>query len=229
MKNEKYNEDGFRKLVNESDNLTDIARKLGLNPHCGNRNTIKKYINMYNINTSHFRIDYSKRILVNKMSLENILTSKSTYNRTHLKKRLFDCGLKKPICEICGQDENWRDKHMSMILDHINGINDDNRIENLRIVCPNCNATLPTHCGKNMNVNYKTCKKKTYCPLSDDKKIVSIKNRSIKLRKANRPEFKQLVSDVSLFGYSATGRKYNVSDNTIRKWIKFYEKYIIPS
>jgi hypothetical protein len=39
-------------------------------------------------------------------------------------------------------------KKMSLILDHINGVNNDNRIENIRIVCPNCNATLDTHCGK---------------------------------------------------------------------------------
>jgi hypothetical protein len=38
---------------------------------------------------------------------------------------------------------------LSLILDHINGVNNDNRIENIRIVCPNCNATLDTHCGKN--------------------------------------------------------------------------------
>ena len=37
---------------------------------------------------------------------------------------------------------------MSLILDHINGVRDDNRLENLRIVCPNCAATLETHCGR---------------------------------------------------------------------------------
>lgn len=58
--------------------------------------------------------------------------------------------MKQPICEKCGQDENWYGEHMSLILDHINGVNDDHRLENLRIVCPNCNATLPTHCGKNV-------------------------------------------------------------------------------
>ena len=51
---------------------------------------------------------------------------------------------------MCDQDENWKGKIMSLILDHKNGVNNDNRLENLQIVCPNCNATLPTHCrGKN--------------------------------------------------------------------------------
>jgi len=59
---------------------------------------------------------------------------------------LYQEKLKNKVCELCGQDENWNGKKMSLILDHINGINNDNRLENLRIVCPNCNATLDTHC-----------------------------------------------------------------------------------
>lgn len=53
-----------------------------------------------------------------------------------------------PVCELCGQDEIWHGRRMSLILDHVNGVRDGNRIENLNIVCPNCAATLPTHCGK---------------------------------------------------------------------------------
>jgi ribosomal protein S27AE len=65
-----------------------------------------------------------------------------------LKERLFNEGLKDRQCEQCGQGELWRGRSMSLILDHINGIPDDNRIENLQIVCPNCAATLDTHCGR---------------------------------------------------------------------------------
>ena len=51
-------------------------------------------------------------------------------------------------CELCGQGELWHGRPMGLILDHVNGVRDDHRIENLRIVCPNCAATLDTHCGR---------------------------------------------------------------------------------
>ena len=72
----------------------------------------------------------------------------SSYQRARLKERLFDAGLKERACELCGQGEIWHGRRMSLILDHVNGIADDNRLENLRVVCANCNATLDTHCGK---------------------------------------------------------------------------------
>ena len=66
-----------------------------------------------------------------------------------LKRRLLRAGLKQPICELCGQGETWRGNHMSLVLDHINGVPTDHRLENLRMVCPNCAATLETHCWRN--------------------------------------------------------------------------------
>lgn len=160
-------------------------------------------------------------------NIEEILVSGSTYNTTNLKYRLYKEGLKQPICELCGQDEWWNSKKMSLILDHINGDRYDHRLENLRIVCPNCNATLPTHSGKNIKLKPKkiinNCLKcgkiidrgANYC-----KTCLYIKNRTVK-----RPPYDQLLKEIKEMGYSATSRKYGVSDNSIRKWIKFYEKY----
>ena len=48
-----------------------------------------------------------------------------------LKRRLYREGLKRPECELCGQDGTWRGQRMALILDHINGVATDNRIENL--------------------------------------------------------------------------------------------------
>jgi hypothetical protein len=76
-----------------------------------------------------------------------VLVEGSTYNRYDLKRRLVAAGLLAPRCGLCGQGERWHGKRMSLVLDHINGISNDNRIENLRMVCASCAATLDTHCA----------------------------------------------------------------------------------
>jgi len=165
----------------------------------------------------------------NKKDIVDILVENSTYPTTHLKKRLYKEGLKEKVCEKCGQTEDWYGKKMSLILDHINGINNDNRIENLRIVCPNCNATLDTHCSKNgSKYNYnqvEECKK--YC--SCGKKMSKGSDKCLECyalsqRKVVRPEYDILIKEIKETGYTGTGRKYGVSDNAIRKWKKYYEK-----
>ena len=210
----------FKKIVVDSKSFSEVSKKIYDNTYCGNRQTIKKRIIEYDIDISHF--DFKpKNCYHEKFSLNEILITGSTYNTKNLKKRLYNEGLKERKCEKCGQDENWYGEKMSLILDHINGDNMDNRLINLRILCPNCNSTLPTHGGKNIKFKSKSERKK----LSEGEKEVSLKKRSINQRKVKRPSFKQLNSDVSLFDYSAIGRKYGVSDNSIRKWLKYYEKY----
>lgn len=225
--NNRYEEKSFTDIVKRSMNLTDIARNLGLSPFCGNRNTIKKYIKKYNIDTSHFRIDYSNRKgRFQKTPLNEILIENSTYSSYHLKNRLYEEGLKKRKCELCGQDEIWQNKQMSLILDHINGTHTDNRFENLRIVCPNCNATLPTHGGKNTRKKKEKKKKHCSCGEAIEMRATYCGNcNSFKQRKIDRPPYEQLKEEIQKYGYSATGRKYGVSDNAIRKWIKFYKKH----
>lgn len=137
----------FDRIVKNSRNLVDICRNLNLKLTGGNRNTIKKWIKIKNLDTSHFFIE---RKSSSKKDDSDIFIENSKTDRRIIKNRLYNEGLKGRICEMCGQDENWFGKKISLILDHINGINDDNRIENLRILCPNCNSTLDTHGGKNI-------------------------------------------------------------------------------
>jgi hypothetical protein len=223
----KYSKEILEKVVNSSNNFSEVTRKLGLKTFYGNRQTVKKYINLFNIDTKHFRLS-TKGGKKTKLELEDILVVNSTYlHTTNLKERLYSSGLKNRVCEMCGQDENWNGSKLSLILDHINGVNNDNRIENLRIVCPNCNATLPTHGGKNVkrdetHINHCECGKKTFrnnkvCPTCSQ----------IKQRRVDRPDYLTLIEEIKSLGYKGTGIKYGVSDNSIRKWKKYYEKHLV--
>jgi len=147
---EKYHEENFKSIVASSKSIGDILDKLELRRAGGNYGVINSYIKKYNIDISHFDIPgYNINMIRPTRNLEDVLVRDSNYSRTSLKKRLIDIGLLKNICCLCGQDENWKGSKISLILDHENGIHNDNRIENLRIVCPNCNASLETFSGKN--------------------------------------------------------------------------------
>ncbi len=84
-----------------------------------------------------------------KIPLEKILSRDSSFQSYKLKKRLFIAGLKFKYCEECGWDKKTLDGRIPLELDHINGDSRDNRLENLRILCPNCHSLKPTHRGRN--------------------------------------------------------------------------------
>ena len=122
-------------------------------PSGRNNVTLRKYVEMWGIPTDHFDpYAASRKGLTRREArpLEEILVAGSGYSRGHLKARLYAEGLKRPECELCGQGELWHGHRIALILDHVNGVANDNRLENLRIVCPNCAATLPTHCGRKL-------------------------------------------------------------------------------
>jgi len=151
---ERYSKENFEKAIQGATCIKEAIITLGIRAAGGNYKVFHKYVKEYEIDTSHFDAQKQKDIgkwrSKNKIPLLEVLVENCSYDRGSLKKRLYDEGLKEKKCEMpgCGQGEMWMGNKMSLILDHINGVHDDNRIWNLRIVCPNCNATLPTHCGK---------------------------------------------------------------------------------
>jgi len=135
----------------------DVLRNLGLKSKGGNNRTLKKWIEKYKIDISHF--DPYHNIIedlrnTNTISLDEILEGKHPeYNRHRLKLRLLSAGIKTNNCEECGQSGTWNDKELNMQLDHINGINDDNRLKNLRMLCPNCHTQTENFAGKSNKIN----------------------------------------------------------------------------
>ena len=234
----RYDEPTLRRVIAESQTFSDALRRLGLRPAGGNHATIKKYVELWGISTSHFNYDAPRAHLGRpRIPLDEILTEGSTFHRGHLKRRLFAEGIKRPHCELCGQGETWRGRPMALILDHINGIPNDNRLENLQIVCPNCAATLDTHCGRKnrgervqraclrcgthfvpANRAHRYCSR--YCGCRWDR----AGRPRPKTRKVARPPYEQLMTELAATSYVAVGRKYGVSDNAVRKWVRLYER-----
>jgi hypothetical protein len=224
MNKDRYKKENFIDIIKKSQNITDAINKLGLKPRGNNYLTIKKYISLYNLDISHF-VTITPQVLENlkknrdsrKLSLKEILVENRVYNTSSLKKRLFENGLKKNECEMCGQNDIWHGKKISLIIDHIDGRHDNNTLDNLRILCPNCNASLETHCGKNKrkkeyicNCGNKMNRSSQNCKMCND-----IAKRKIK----KRPNIDTLKLEVNNLGYVKTGAKYGVSNVTIKKWI----------
>lgn len=227
-----------------SKSWAESLRRLGLCSTGGAWRILKKYAEIWEISTDHFdpeagRIENLKR---KQRPLSEVLVEKSTYARKDVKRRLLAEGLKEPRCELCGQGEIWQGRPMSMILDHINGVRDDHRLENLRMVCPNCAATLDTHCGRRNRIERakRRCLhcEKTFVPGNSRQRYCSRAcgvrwDRSILRgrpapcsRKVERPPHEQLLDEIKATSYLAVGRKYGVSDNAVRKWVRFYERQI---
>jgi hypothetical protein len=231
----RFTEAEVRGALAASMSFAETLRRLGLCPTGGNWKTLRRYADERDISTEHFDPYASSRGARARIPLAQILVIDSTYSRNHLKERLYEEGLKRRLCEMCGQGPEWRGRALSLILDHVNGVRNDNRIENLRIVCPNCAATLDTHCGRANRLPPRACarcgdefqprrSRQRYCSRECGIRASRASGPRPSARKVPRPPLEQLLREIAANGWSAAGRKYGVSDNAVRKWVRAYER-----
>lgn len=137
----KYSKELMESAIKNSYSIAEVCRKIGLKPHGSNYRTIKSKIELYNLDISHFTgqkwnkgKSFSEETA--RIPLDKILQKGIIYHSDTLKKRLIKVGLKENKCEICGLNGS----EITLELHHINGDHNDNRIENLQILCPNCHS-----------------------------------------------------------------------------------------
>jgi hypothetical protein len=152
MKRRSWTLEELKIAIKVSTSYRQVLKRIHLRASGGNYSQLHKYIKNYCFDVSHFKGKAWNKGLKGlsspKIPLAKILIRGSVFQSYKLKARLFSAGIKKPKCEICGWDKSV-DGRIPVELDHINGDRNDNRITNLRILCPNCHSLQRTHQGLN--------------------------------------------------------------------------------
>ncbi|MCQ2134645.1 MAG: HNH endonuclease [Bacteroidales bacterium] len=151
MSKARYSTEDVKNAVRDSKSIAGVLRLLGLRPIGGNYRTVNRLILEHNLDTSHFTgKGWNVGLAFNpgkKMTVEDIFTKESSYKcswrlREHYKKLT---GIRH--CENCGLKE-WMGHDIPLEIHHVNGINTDNRLVNLLLLCPNCHALTNNYRGK---------------------------------------------------------------------------------
>lgn len=148
-----YTPEQLKEAVGASRSIRQTLLALGVRAEGGNYRTLRRDIEVFGIDTSHFtgegwRLGATKPVTPPR-PLGEVLVEDSVLNTTQLRRRLLREGLMEQRCQLCGVSE-WMGKPLTIELDHINGVHNDHRLENLRMLCPNCHSQTRTFRGRNV-------------------------------------------------------------------------------
>lgn len=225
-----YTDEQFAEAI--ANNTSWFAARLALGL-CGNSNSalvgMKKRAIILGIDYSHFGSVHKGG--GKRRTWQEILIADRPCRETSalLRRALVEAGVLY-VCGACGLIPIWNDQPLVLEVDHVNGNNRDNRLENLRFLCPNCHAQTSTYGSKNKN--HKKSNQPNFCSSCG----IQTKTRDAvfcrKCALASRPQkpkptLGELRTDLSTMSFVAVGKKYGVTDNAIRKWIKSYTNGVL--
>lgn len=214
-----YTPDDLRKAVAEASSYAHTLRNLGLRPVADNYRSIRAAIKDVDADVSHF----SRRPPVGgnkKHPLEDIFSGKVSYrNNQSLLRRLISEGYKEYRCEGkgCKVDGVWLEHKIKLELDHINGVPDDNRLENLRILCPNCHSQTDTF-RRYGNILARKC---PGCGDTIKQKVNACRDCYDKEKyKQDWPHPEELIDRLRFESYSSLSKELGVEPSSIRYYLR---------
>lgn len=218
--------DEFQELLNTSNSYKDILQKLNYQTNNGNNfNTIKRRIRLENFDTT--LLDINRKELQNiqttllrtnnEKRIEDIFIENSSSTPSVVRKKLLKYKLLEYKCAICANYGEHLNNPLTLQMDHINGINNDHRIENLRWLCPNCHSQTDTYSNKKRK--YRTCACGNNIITKRAKKCARCQRASIpppttKINWISDEELKLLIESIPML---QIGKRLGVSDNAVRK------------
>jgi hypothetical protein len=132
--------------------LADAIRAFGREPSSATYAHVRRVIERHGVDISHMdgRAWARRRHRVGqRIALHELLVADRPTGSLALKERLVHAGFLDERCAACDRT-TWEGGPIPLELDHVNGDRRDNRLENLRLLCPNCHALTPTYRGRNI-------------------------------------------------------------------------------
>ena len=210
---DKYSKEELENIVSTSFSYAEVLSRLGYSTRNGrNHLTLKHRLEYYNISTTHFTYGSPKRNWTDEeIFCEDSMVSQSTLRRTFKERDIVPYQ-----CAVCGLEPFWNGQPLVLTLDHINGKNKDNRLENLQWVCPNCDRQSSTYGMKN-----KKNLEKNVILAPGNYQETPIKSKNKKILAPSREELKYKLWELK--NYTQVANEYNVSPTQIRRWCREYD------
>lgn len=219
----RISKEDFELIIKKSICWMDVIRGMGRTFHGSYYASMKKLAEQYNIDTSHF--DTKKALSIGnnmKRKPEEYFCLNSTVARHTIKNKIIKDKMIEYKCNKCNNDGNWQNNTLMLQLEHINGIRNDNRLENLCFLCPNCHSQTTTFTGKN-GKHIDKIEIKLFDIEEYENKRNTVKSYKHYRKVENYPSKEELQKLLEEFPLTSIAKNYGVTDNSVRKWAKKYD------